>query len=218
MKLLRLYALLLLLMNYATAFCQYDSLKGGGIYTSDFIINEIPRNITYYMPAGYGKSEVYPLLIFLHDDKSSAKNSIKLYGNLIHAKADSANCVIMYPDAIAGHWNSNVNTVGGSKDAINDVSFITLMLDFFIQQYHCDPDRIYLSGVGNGGNMCYRYNCEMPDKPAAIAPVNASAEAAALPGCRAKETVPISAVDAGADTKAAVGKAFEFLLMHSQKQ
>src|SRR5579875_3207702 len=109
------YAFILLFVFASkTAFCQYDSLKPKGIYTSSFIIDEIPRNLTYYMPQNYGKLDTYPLLIVLHDENSSAMNVIKQYGDLIHTKADSADCVVMYPDAVEGIWKN-----GKNKDSLN---------------------------------------------------------------------------------------------------
>lgn len=152
--LIKFLCLFIILFVFAseTAFCQYDSLKPKGIYTSSFIIDEIPRNLTYYMPQNYGKLEIYPLLIVLHDEKSSAMNVIKQYGDLIHAKADSANCVVMYPDAVDGIWKN-----GKNKDSLNDRMFISIMINFFVQQYHCDAARVYLGhwrrkqcGLSNG--------------------------------------------------------------------
>jgi len=49
------------------AFCQEDSVKGGELYSSNFLIDSIQRNFIYYMPANYGKKDAYPLVIFLHE-------------------------------------------------------------------------------------------------------------------------------------------------------
>ena len=46
--------------------------KGGQVYSNSFTIDGIARNITYYMPANYGK-DAYGLIVFLHAANSSAK-------------------------------------------------------------------------------------------------------------------------------------------------
>ena len=203
-----LYLFIILSVISFRSFCQYDSIKPQGIYSSNFIIDEIPRTITYYMPLQYGKQESYPLLIVLNDEKSNAKASIKKYGDLIHAKADSAGCIIMYPDAVSGHWHSK--TKEGVKDSVNDVGFISIMLEFFVQQYGCDVNQVYLLGMGSGGDMCYRIHCESIYKPALIASINATTDEKSFQSCRNKEAIPVLNIKAETTTKADISKALNF--------
>ncbi len=208
---------LILLLTYASAFSQTDALQPQLIYSSHFVIDELPRTITYYTPLQYGKQDSYPLLIFLQDDKSNAAGLIKKYGNLIHAKADSLGCVVMYPDALAAHyWNSQINPA--LKDSVNDVGFISIMLDYFVQQYHCDASRIYLAGIGNGGNMCYRFNCESNSRPVAIAAINATNDMTDFKDCRAKKSIPTINLSSGTDIKSGIEKALGFLFANHKNQ
>lgn len=195
--------IIILLCCLSSAYCQYDSLKPQGIYTSNFIIDQTPRNLTYYMPLQYGKLEDYPLLIFLHDKGSSAQNIIKKYGELIHAKADSVNCVVMYPDAVAGRWHI--------EDSVNDIAFLTIMLTFFTQQYHCNANRIYLLGIGNGGNMCYHFICKSSSVVSAITSIQASSDWVSEQNCLKKESVPILNITTETNIKSAISKSFDFL-------
>ncbi len=202
------YALLIVFVFVSkTAFCQYDSLKPKGIYTSNFIIDEIPRNLTYYMPQNYGKLETYPLLIVLHDEKSSAMNLIKKWGDLIHDKADSADCVVMYPDAVDGVWKN-----GKNKDSLNDRMFISIMINFFIQQYHCDASRVYLLGIGAGSNLAYQISCEKNSKVTALATIHSTNTNS--PACAGLATMPVASFTNEGNGKAAIGKGCDFLLSH----
>ena len=194
------------------SFCQYDSIKPQGIYSSNFIIDDRPRTITYYMPLNYGKQESYSLLIFLHDEKSNAKVNIKKYGDLIHAKADSAGCIIMYPDAVAGHWNSKIKE--GIKDSVNDVGFISIMTEFFVRQYGCDVNQVYLLGIGNGGDLCYCIHCESIYKSAVIASINAKADESSFQNCRNNKAIPILNIKSETITKEDISKALKFLFTH----
>ncbi len=160
------------------SFCQYEAIKPKGIYSSNFIIDEKPRNITYYMPAAYGKREAYPLLIVFHAEKSDAATTIKKYGDLIQEKADSAGCIVLFPDAYKGHWNSDL------KDSVNDVGFLNIMAEFFLRQFDCDLSELRLLGLGNGGNLCYRFTCASVHKPIALATINATVSNDNFPGCQ----------------------------------
>jgi polyhydroxybutyrate depolymerase len=172
MKLLKFVVALLLSSSLSHAFSQYEAIQPQGIYTSDFNIDNRPRLITYYMPLNWGKKDMYPLVVVLHDANSSAKNTIKSLGDIIDAKADSGDCVVLYPDAVAGHWSSKTDTANAAVDSVNDAGFISIMVDFFIQQYKCDPQRLYVVGMGNGGDMAKLINCYSPNKYAAVASIN----------------------------------------------
>lgn len=160
---------LLFIFFSSVAYSQTDALQGQQLYNSNFTIDSISRNITYYMPLNYGKKEVYPLIIFLHVANSSSKNFIKTYGDMIQSKADSLDCMIMYPDAVDGHWNDKISGSFPATDSINDVGFLTIMIDYFVQVYHADRQRIYVTGFENGGFMAKRLSCDIPLKITAIA-------------------------------------------------
>lgn len=141
-----------------------DAIPGQTIYSSNFNIDDIPRNCTFYIPLGYGKHETYPLVIILHDKGSSAKNVIKAYGDIMHSNADKDSAVVIYPDAVAGHWSD-----GTSNDSVNDVGYLNILADYFIQRYQCNSDQVYIAGFGNGAAMAYKFVCDFPAKAIALA-------------------------------------------------
>ncbi|MDA0732920.1 MAG: hypothetical protein O2837_08720 [Bacteroidetes bacterium] len=61
-----------------------------------------------------------------------------------------------------------------STNNIDDVGFIDSLLNTLTNQYSIDTNRIYATGISNGGFMSYRLACELSDKIAAIAPVASS--------------------------------------------
>ena len=150
-------------------YSQNDSLKGGQLYSSNFLIDDIQRDFVYYMPAHYGDSDLYPLVIFLHSEGESAQSAIKSYGATIQQIADTSNCIVIYPDAVQGRWNVKSEESRSGKDSVNDVSFISILIDYFIQVYHADPKRIYLIGFLTGGELAWQVICTVPLKITAIA-------------------------------------------------
>lgn len=205
---LKFVSAVLLSFCLSSTFGQYEAIQPQGIYTSEFTIDNIPRLITYYMPQNWGKQEKYPLVVVLHDAGSSAKNNIKSFGDVLHAKADSGNCVVLYPDAVAGHWNSKTGDPFPATDTINDAGFVSMMVDFFIQQYQCAPERLYVIGIGNGGDLAKLMNCERPNKYAAVASINGSAAGNCASGANVTEV--------SAPAKVALTPAWTFLMQHDK--
>lgn len=100
----------------------------------------------------------------MHEQEGSGKKLINSYGNTIQTLADSSDAVIIYPDAVAGHWNEKMGENFPATDTVNDVGFISILIDYFKQAYSCDPKRVYVSGVLNGGNLAYRLAAIFPSK------------------------------------------------------
>ena len=129
------------------------------VYSSDFVIDDIPRNISFYIPANYGAKDFYPLVVMLHPEGDSAVKFIKHYGDIIQPLADSLNSVVLYPDAIKGKWYSSVDA--NQKDSVNDVGFINIMITYFIQQYACNPNEVFICGFDKGGEMAEKLACKL---------------------------------------------------------
>jgi poly(3-hydroxybutyrate) depolymerase len=196
-----------------SAAAQENTVQPRGIYSSDFVIDGIPRSISFYVPFNYGKFENYPVVFFLHAEGETGKSIIKKYNDIIQPLADSFNCIVVYPDAVKGHWNSKLGE-HAYTDTINDAGFITIMVDYFIQQYRADPSRIYAAGFYNGGEMAWRLGCNMPGKIAAVAPFITSVNAAAkycAPSTyfSAEKFMPLSGKKFSGE---AIGVAWKFLM------
>jgi len=209
MMMLKFVVAVLLTFGCLKASSQYEAIQPQGIYSSEFNIDNIARNITYYMPLNYGKFDTYPLVIVLHDANSSAKNVIKSLGDIIHEAADSNNAIILYPDAIAQHWNSKTGASFAATDSINDVGFISIMTDFFVQQYHCDAARIYVTGIGNGGSMAARLQCDNNKKYNKFASINSTEKIS----CNSATTTQLKVIDA--PLKQAMAQAFSYFFNSS---
>jgi poly(3-hydroxybutyrate) depolymerase len=73
-------------------------------------------------------------------------------------------------------WNSG--TAGGyaGKTHVDDVSFISAVVQELIEDHNVDPTRVFASGISNGASMVLRAACERPELFAAVAPVHGSLE------------------------------------------
>ncbi len=217
----QLLIILILVGFQLNGYGQNNSVPGNALYQSNFIIDGLERNFTFYMPYNYGKKDGYPLLLFLHDSGTNGKNIIKTYGDIIHAKADSFNCIVVYPDAVAGHWNHLMKSSFADTDTINDASFLSILIDYFIQQYNANANQIYVAGFSTGGEMAFRLACYRPSKITAIAPFINIAETSG--DCADSLKVPAMNTDKFILQKgeqlpeAALIEAINFLLAHPKK-
>ncbi len=96
------------------------------------------------------------------------------------AAADAYGFVVAYPNGSGRpnsqqlSWNAGHCCGYALENHIDDVGFTEALIDFFTSHYAIDPNRIYLTGLSNGGMMAYRAGAELAEKVAGIAPVAAS--------------------------------------------
>lgn len=154
-------------------------------FTDSFVFDTINREYTVHVPSIYDSSSPTPLIISLHGLGDNMAN-FSLAG--FHALSESENFIVVTPQAlnfsfagfpIGTSWNSGVGAqVSVLSEAIypnediNDVGFISALIDSLSLSYNIDPDRIYATGFSMGGFMSNRLAVELNDKIAAIASVS----------------------------------------------
>ena len=115
-----------------------------------------------------------PLVIVLHggggqDDPVSLIRDVTRF----NAKADAEGFIVLYPKAIEGYWNDGRGVPRYRSHArnVDDVGFISKLVDRVGQWMAIDRNRVYVAGASNGAMMAYRLACERPDRFATIAAV-----------------------------------------------
>ena len=169
-----------------------SELPGG---SSEHRLNSggISRSYRVYRPQGL--SGAVPLVLFLHGGFGTAAQAEAKYG--WDSQADAGRFVVAYPDGIDRAWNAGGGCCGQpAAKGIDDVGFISAVVRDIRQQADIDPDRIYLTGMSNGGIMTYTMACRT-DLFAAIGPVAATV----LDSCRSPAPVSVIAVHGTADTQ-----------------
>ena len=84
--------------------------------------------------------------------------------------------IVAYPDGLYHRWNDGRNdaTSRSSAERVDDVRFISALIDDLKESYPIDTTRVFVTGMSNGGMMTERLGCELADRIAAIAPVAGS--------------------------------------------
>lgn len=123
------------------------------------------RVYTVHAPPGYTRTKKLPLVIAMHPYPATGADAATISG--LSAKADKENFLVAYPDGLNQGFNALICC--GTED---DVGFIRTMTKRLTGTWNADPDRVYATGISNGGDMSYKLAVELPDTFAAIAPVS----------------------------------------------
>jgi polyhydroxybutyrate depolymerase len=154
------------------------ALEKPGTYTFQILHDAVPRFYTIHVPARYSPATPGPLLFVLHggggDMRIQANDAY--YGHI--AKSDAEGFVAVFPNGASkfasgklATWNAGRCCAYARDRNVDDVGFIREIIKNLSQQIQYDKNRVYASGMSNGGMMAYRLACEMPETIKAIAAV-----------------------------------------------
>jgi polyhydroxybutyrate depolymerase len=132
-------------------------------------IGGIERSYRVYVPANYDASKAYPLVFMLHG--ASGTGAWMERFTAFDKLADSEGIVVVYPDGVNNVWNDGRPNDPRTAANIDDVGFISHLIDTISEQLNIDNKRVYSAGYSMGGMMSFRLSCELSDKIAAIASV-----------------------------------------------
>ncbi len=179
-KLLVIYFLLCLLVNGLFA-----AGEPGKALRQSIEIGEYVRTYEFYRPTGWDKLKQMPMVLLLHGAGGDAQGMEKLSSFI--AIAEREKFVVVYPEGIDHQWNDG----RGRNELVSDVGFISKLIDFMLNEYSIDKNKVYVAGMSNGGFMTMRLACELPNKIAAVAAVASTVDSAVDANCQTSKPVPV---------------------------
>ena len=142
------------------------------------------RIYTIYIPSTWTPNVVSPLLIALHGlsgwDLQLMDNTA--FNNL----AEANNFIVVYPNGTGEKlgdrgirswnggqvgWCTTGNCPPSQISKIDDVGYISNLIDDVSSRYPIDPKRVYLTGHSNGSQLAQRLACQLSNKITAVAVV-----------------------------------------------
>lgn len=156
--------------SYTTA----EPPESGQLKFDSLPVNKLERTFTYYLPE---QLDELPALVFVLHGSMSSSEDIRwqtAYG--FERLAQTENFIPVYPNGFENHWNDCRASANYSANTqkINDPEFFKAMVAYFKQHYGIDDQKVYATGLSNGGHMSYRLALEVPELVRAIAPMAAS--------------------------------------------
>ena len=150
--------------------------------------------------------DLVPAIVMLHGAGGSGTYLESVSGMSGVAKKNGF--VVAYPDGtstgedIGGlAWNAGRCCGRPFRASINDVGFISAVIDELVTNHAVDPARIYLAGFSNGGMLSYRFACDVGVASAGspIAGIAVVGGAFNVLSCAAPEPVSVLVIHGTAD-------------------
>lgn len=176
---------------------QLGHSQTGSLTTQSMQHDGETREYLLYVPTIYDATEDVPLVINLHGYTSSMTDQL-LYGEF-RPIADTANFILAVPNGLTDgygnqYWNYD-NVINGS----DDIGFLSALIDELSEEYSINPNRIYFTGMSNGGFMSHYLACNLSDKVTAIASVTGTMIPLQINMCNPQKSIPVMQIHGTAD-------------------
>ncbi len=158
----------------------------------------LSRSYQLYLPSSYRADQPLPLLVVLHGRGGTTQRMADLTD--FDSRAEHHGFAVAYPQGLENKWNY-LHGIFGYQPEPNDSAFILKVIDAIGLDHNIDPNRIYVTGISNGGFMAQRLACYMPQKFAAIASVAAGGYAYMPDECIPSKPVNMLYIHGTADNK-----------------
>jgi polyhydroxybutyrate depolymerase len=156
----------------------------------------IQRAYRLYIPASYNSAKPSPVVFNLHG-YGSDNTQQETYGNF-KPIADTAGFIIVHPNGTLDannqrHWNAF------GFGSVDDIGFISAIIDTLKNLYNINENRIYSTGMSNGGFMSYELACNLSNRITAVASVTGSMTWQKMNTCNPGMPVPVMQIHGTAD-------------------
>ena len=141
-----------------------------------------------------------PLVVSLHGFRRKEKalagreNPSVIAWEPLDRVASREGFVVAYPHAWLGKWSQFEgleNTALEDGRTVDDVGFITRMIERLVDEGLADPERVYLTGFSDGAIMTYKLLCTAEAPFAAAAPVAGTMYQKHRDTCAATVAIPL---------------------------
>ncbi len=173
-----------------------------GVAAERFAFVHGGRTRTYglFVPPMHDSQREALLLVVLHGGGGKASGIEQMTRGHFNTLAARDNAIVVYPDAVGGNWRDGRTTGKRAGDEpVDDVGFLSALVEDLIVHQHIDRRRIYVTGASNGGLMAHRLACEKADLFAGIAPVMAAMGAEVAARCAPSKPVAVLAINGTED-------------------
>lgn len=184
--------------------CQKNSDGKTYRYNGTMNVDGYDRSYLLNLPPDFYDTSGFPLVIMLHGFAGTATQAERDYG--VTDKGNAEHFMVVYPQGVGSDgryhlrsWNAGNCCFVAQSDNINDVHYISSLIDYLVSNYKVDPKRVYVAGMSNGAMMAYTLACQLSDKIAAITSVSGTLITSSP--CKPSRPVPILEIHSSQDLK-----------------
>ena len=136
------------------------------------VVDGRERTYQIHVPSSYTGSQSVPLVLSLHGRLGTGAGQQRL--THMDRISDAHGFLVVYPDGLDRSWADGRGGSPSDRNGINDIKFLSTLIDRLEHEYKVDASRVCATGMSNGGFMTGRLACELSDRIAAVAIVAAS--------------------------------------------
>jgi len=165
--------------------------------SDNFSYDGLTRSYLLHIPPQHNGIDSLPLVIALHGYGSYCTGFMNYIQ--MNTKGDTEGFLVCYPNGTGSEnraWNAGMCCTDTSGPEVDDVGFISALIDTIMEGYVVDTFRIYATGMSNGGMMSHRLACELSDRIAAVAPVAGGLVLADFDDCQPERAIPVMHIHA----------------------
>jgi polyhydroxybutyrate depolymerase len=164
------------------------------------------RRYTIHVPVSYEGALPAPLVLDFHGLVSNKTEQAERSG--FRELSDAQGFLVVYPQGLYGKgpdkedanplkgpsWNGGDYCCGQAQaNGEDDVGFAIALVGAVAAEVNVDLDRVYATGLSNGGSLTQRLGCEAADVFAGIAPVSFPMPFSPLEECQPDRPLPVIA-------------------------
>ena len=155
MKIPMMNKFVFLAVLFFAAFVSPQQRNGLDFFTIEH--DNLERSFYLHLPLNFNDDNTYPLVMVLHGGGKGDGDDISKHLGM-NKIADKENFIVVYPNGIDAQWNDGRGKTfkrNNSNEDVDDVGFLSSLIDHFIANYKIDPKRVYVTGASNGGMMSF---------------------------------------------------------------
>jgi polyhydroxybutyrate depolymerase len=159
---------------------------------------DINRTFILYIPSSYDSSSKQPLVFNFHGYGSNASEQMA-YGDL-RSQADANGFILVHPEALDDIYGTSYwNIKGWSQSVHDDVKFAENLINLLMDKYSINAERIYSTGMSNGGFFSFHLACNLSASFAAVASVTGSMTYDTFDNCNPRKPTPVMQIHGSLD-------------------
>ena len=159
---------------------------------------DIDRTFILYVPSSYDSSTKQPLVFNFHGYGSNASEQMA-YGDM-RSQADANGFILVHPEALDDIYGRSRWNIGGwSQSVHDDVKFTENLINLLMDKYSINAERIYSTGMSNGGFFSFHLACNLSASFAAVASVTGSMTYSTFDNCNPRKPTPVMQIHGSLD-------------------
>jgi len=164
-----------------------------GVFASEKLqVGNVTREYRLVVPNSVDLAKPVPLVFAFHGFLIDSKDVMPRYSKL-DATADKHGFILVYPNALERSWALSPDKM------VKDLAFFDALLQKLTADYAIDVDRVYLTGMSNGGYFAHFVGKERSKVVAAVAAHSAALGLQTLLGIGAERKFPVMIIHGDRD-------------------